>query len=117
MKELTTAELYEDYIDTIQLCVSEIVHRSDEEIEYDLFEEFDVGAHSVLHDINLTRLWKAGYVDDEMVRISQKIRRRWLELQKSDWTVAEIRSRPEWQELFALCDQLVLTLAQNPPAQ
>jgi hypothetical protein len=79
----------------------------DEEIEYQLYEQFDIGAWSFLHEDNLLKLREAGYIDDEMVAMSKEVRERWLALeQKRPWSIAEIKTGREWQELFELCDRL-----------
>jgi hypothetical protein len=108
MTEISVAELYELYLDTIGRCTSELHHKSDEVIEYDLFEQFDVGAHSFLHIDNLDKLRRAGYIDDEMLAVSKEVRDRWIALQNESWTIEDIRSKREWQELFELCDRLKL---------
>ena len=106
MNEISVDELYELYLDTVGRCTSELLNRSDEEIQDDLFEEFDVGAHSFLHEDNLARLHHAGFIDDEMVALSKQVRERWLALQNQSWSVEDIRTRNEWKELFGLCDLL-----------
>lgn len=106
MKPIPDKELYEFYLDTIGRCTSEIRDASDEVLEYNLFEEFDVGAHSFLHDETLDRLHEAGFLDSEMVAMSKQVRERWLALQSRTWTNDEIRTKNEWQELFKLCDRL-----------
>lgn len=106
MSEISLSELYDLYLDTVGRCTSELKNRSDEEIQYNLFEEFDVGAHSFLQEDNLTKLHRAGYIDDEMLEISKDVRNRWLALQNKSWTVQDIKSKMEWQELFGLCDRL-----------
>jgi hypothetical protein len=60
MSEISLAELYDLYLDTVGRCTSELKNRSDEEIQYNLFEEFDVGAHSFLQEDNLAKLHRAG---------------------------------------------------------
>jgi hypothetical protein len=108
MTEISVAELYELYLDTVGRCASELLHQSDDEIEYNLFEEFDVGVHSFLHEDNLVKLRQAGYIDDEKLAVSKEVRRQWLALQNKPSTIAEIKGKSEWQELFKLCDQLKL---------
>jgi hypothetical protein len=106
MKNLSLDELFDLYRDTIGRCTSDIRNRPDDDILYDLFEEFDVGAWSFLHEDNLTKLHGAGYIGDEAVKLSKQIRERWITLQKQDWTVCEIKQGMELQEVFDLCDRL-----------
>ena len=114
MTESWVPRLYEDYLDTIGRCTSELRQQSDEEIEYQLYEQFDGGAWSFLHEDNLIKLRDAGYIDDEMMAMSKEVRRLWLALREKSWTVAEIRTRKEWQELFELCDRLRLKSLKRP---
>ncbi len=106
MTEIPVGELYELFLDTVGRGSSDVRNRSDEEILYDLFEEFDVGAHTYLHEDNLAKLRHAGFIDDEKVAVSKQVRKRWLALQNQSWTVEDIRTRQEWNELFGLCDRL-----------
>ena len=106
MAKISLDELNELYLDTVARCTSELLNRSDEEIEYELFEKFAVGVVSFLHDSSLERLRQASYIDDEMSEMSKEVRERWFALQKTSWTLDEIRTRKEWQELFALCSRL-----------
>jgi hypothetical protein len=108
MTEISTDQLYNLYLDAVGRCTSELRNLTDEEIEYNLFEEFDVGAHSFLHDDVLARLRDAGFIDDEMLAVSRDVRRRWLALQKRSWSIEEVKSGKEWQDLFELCDRLKL---------
>jgi len=108
MKEISLAELYEYYLDTVGRCTSALLHQSDEDIGYNLFEEFDVGAQSFLHEDNLAKLYEAGYIDEETLAVSKGVRVRWFALQSRSWTIEEIKSSMEWRELFGLCDWLKL---------
>jgi hypothetical protein len=108
MKEISVAQLYGLYLDTLGRCGSDLRHQSDEVIEHQLFEEFDVGAHSFLHEDNLIKLRRDGYIDDQMLSMSKEVRRLWLTLEKKAWTISEIKTTREWQALFELCDRLRL---------
>ena len=108
MTEISTDQLYDLYLDAVGRCTSDLRNLTDEEIEYNLFEEFDVGAHSFLHEDNLAKLRDAGFIDDEMLALSREVRQRWLALQKRSWSIEEVKTRKEWQDLFEFCDRLKL---------
>jgi hypothetical protein len=110
MSKISDRELYELYADTIRRCTSELLNRSDEEIGHELFEEFDVGAHSFLHEDSLARLYRSGYINQHALEESKEIRRKWLELQGSSSNIAEIKSSRRWRDLFDLCDRLRVEL-------
>src|SRR5690348_6470757 len=100
MKELTTAQHYDCCRDTLGWCTSAVRSKDDEELLYDLYEQFDIGATSSLHDSTLSRLHRDGYIDDEMVVLSRQARQLWFFLSSREWSIPAIKSDPEWQTLF-----------------
>lgn len=50
MDNISVGELNDLFVDTIQRCTCDLIDKDDETIEYELFEEFDLGVHSFLHD-------------------------------------------------------------------
>ena len=91
MNAIPVETLYELFVDTAKRCSSEIVSLGDEEIEYNLFEEFDVGVRSFFHDDNLTKLVEAGMIRKEAVTICQGIRSKGIELGASEAPRDEMR--------------------------
>lgn len=113
MNKITIEQLHELYVDTAKRCSSEITALSDEEIEYNLFEEFDVGVRSFFHDDNLHKLLDGGMITKEIVLLSRDIRSRWIELNETNWTISVIKSNPSWNQLFSSCDKLIALLEQR----
>jgi hypothetical protein len=107
-------ELFEDYVDTVERCTSDVLTLSEEDLLCNLFEEFATSVWSFFHEDNLKILRDAGLIDDDMVALSKEVRTRWLALEafyeNRPCTIEEIKSKAEWQELFRLCDQLKLKL-------
>jgi hypothetical protein len=112
MSKISNEKLYELYCDAINRCTSKTTTLSDEEIDYNLFEEFDVAATSFLHEQALQRLLTAGMINEKMMLVSLEVRNLWLELQSHNWLTSEIRVEPKWKHLFSLCDELVRLLNQ-----
>jgi hypothetical protein len=106
MTEISVSELYALYLDTVERATSNILDLTDEEIAYNLFEEFDIGAICYLHEDSLVKLYRAGLIDAEMVAISKEVRKRWLILQEGSRSIEDIKKRNDWKELFELCDWL-----------
>ena len=79
-------------------------------MENNLFKEFDVAAISFLNDHSLTRLLSAGLINENVMAISQEVRKVWIELQNDNWTIAEARNDQHWKYLFSLCDELLKLL-------
>lgn len=101
------------FIDTASRGSSRIFSLSDEEIEYDLFEEFDVGVSTFFHDDNVNKLVEAGLIDKDALPICRGIRKRWIELESRKWKVGEIKCDPQWKRLFSACDQLLKLTRRN----
>jgi hypothetical protein len=110
VNEITTEQLYDLYLDTARKCTSRINSMSDEDIEYNLYEEFDIGVLSFFHTDSLSRLFDAGKISEKTVSLSKEIREIWIELQTKKWEINEIKKDSDWQKLFLLCDELVLLL-------
>jgi hypothetical protein len=84
-----------------------VLEQSDDDISCDLFEEFDAGT-PLLHKESLAVLAAAGLVDAEIARLSEQMLERWLDLQSREWSFDEIRTVPEWHELFSVGDEQLL---------
>jgi len=117
MNDNSITELFEVYIDTLRRCTNDIRNRSDEEIWYDLFEEFLSGAVSFLHENTLEKLHEARLIDDEAVTASKEARKRWFELEQLPWTIEQIKTCKEWQELFDFCEKALRHSSPNNPGE
>lgn len=112
MTEISITELYDLYLDAAGRCACDCRALTDEELGYNLVEEFDVGVRSYFDDVNLVKLRQAGYIDDEIVEISKDVRERWLVLLERSWSIEEVRTKNEWQDLFEICRRLKGKLKQ-----
>lgn len=103
---ISIAELYDLFIDTIQRCSTKTLNQSDEMIEYDLFEEFDIGAISFLHKNALDRLLENKYIDEHIYILCVELRKKGLNLLENKRTIEQVKTDPDWQDLFRLSDQI-----------
>lgn len=110
MDMISNDRLFEFYVDALEHGASPVNDLSDEDFAHSVFEEFDTGAWSFLHDDNLERLRSAGYIDDQTVAASREVRQAWLSISTSDDSVAAFRASPEWRRVSAMCDQLLESL-------
>ena len=79
----------------------------DEDIEYNVFEEFDIGATTFLHDTVLQRLKVAGFIDEAIGEKGKKLRYQFLSLQSSSaHTANAIRNDTRWLNLLELADEI-----------
>lgn len=103
----------EFYVDTLKKCGTNLLKMSDEDIEYNVFEEFDVGAISFLHDNTLSKLEKANLITKEISKKSSVLRSKFLRLQNTDlWNVDSVRNSKKWNEILKLSDEIKSLLHQ-----
>ena len=108
MRSISLAELYELYKDTISKCGSYLLNESDNVIIYNIFEEFDVGIISFLHEESLIKLFDGGYISADKMKISLELRNFVLEMQNSgDWNIESFRASEKWKKVLYLSDKLV----------
>ena len=113
MNQISVEKLYELYIDTSKRCLSSTCDQTDENMGYDLFEEFDSDVMAFFSDEALERLCTAGKISNEASIASQRIRQFWIDLDPYSFRLDEIRSHPKWKQLFSMCDELQGLLNQN----
>lgn len=106
-EEITSTELMEFYIDTLERCGMYLLNEEDEIIGYNIFEQFDCGACSYLHKKSLSILNDDGLISNEIMEKSSELRRMFMELQGSDkWNLEAVKSSPEWRCILELSDEI-----------
>ena len=109
MKEISPDELYELYEDTLHQCGSHIFNYPDDVIEMMVFEDFNIGAVSFLHDNTLNKLLNNHLISKEKYDISRKIRALFLEIEDcGELTTECLKGQSEkWKHLISLVDEAV----------
>lgn len=117
MTELTAAEQYSIFKDSFSHCGLFLLDVDDGDILYYLFEEFDTDAISFLHPKMLDSLRQNGYINDEIASMCQLLRDKYLKLENNpkQWRVEEIKTSPDWLDLFRLADDIRMRLTKQGP--
>ena len=107
----TVNDLMTDYIDTLQNCGLHLLEMSDEYIGYYIFEEFDGGVISFLHENTLSELRKANLITETISQKSAELRSKFMALESTDlWNVDSVKSSKEWREILELSDEIKSSL-------
>lgn len=107
VEEISITKLMELYLDTIQNCGTYLLSVEDEVIEYNIFEEFDIGVVSFLHRDNLLKLRNSGLISDEVMEKSSELRNLVIGLQETNkWNVEEVRNSSDWRYILELTDEI-----------
>ncbi|WP_426279168.1 hypothetical protein ACN9MN_08075 [Chryseobacterium sp. S-02] len=104
---METKKLYEYFLDTLSHCGSFIFDSSKEEIEYEIFEEFDIGVISFLHEDSLKQLLDSKLITFEIYNRCLLLRKNFLELQELGlWKIDLVKVNERWKEVIILCDEI-----------
>lgn len=107
MKEITDYELLSYYNDVIDRCRYSPNDYSEEEAEYEIFEEFDIGIISFFHKDNLIRLYERKLISESKMKLSEEIRKKVINMQNTGlWNVNSFYSDRQWKDLFILMQKL-----------
>jgi len=105
---LTPQEQKEWVIDTLRWCGLHLLEEDDDAIAYEIFEQFDIGAFSSLHESALKRIREAGLLTDDVAERCLELREKYLAIEGTDlWTVEAVRAAPEWRGLMELSDGIL----------
>jgi hypothetical protein len=110
----TVSDLMGDFVATVQQCGTHLLKMSDEDIEYYIFEEFDVCAGSFLHKNTLSALYEARLITGNIAKKSSKLREKFFALENTDqWNVGSVKCSAEWREILELSDEIKLLLKKE----
>jgi len=107
MGSISLEKLYDLYRDTLSKCGLYLLNEDNETVEYNLFEEFDIGVVSFLHEENLKKLLDAGFISSYEMENGLQLRKMVSDLQnKNEWNIKSFRVSGIWMKLLELSDKL-----------
>ncbi len=116
MKPISNRELFELLVDTAERCSSTILPLDDDDFEYNIFEEFEVGILSFFHDENLDRLFHAGLISSDAAVLSREIRMEGLAFVDDHRSETGLRGNLNFRRLMQKCDRLLELFASHRSA-
>jgi hypothetical protein len=105
--EITIQQLNNLFWDAIERISGDFSQKNDEQIEYDILEEYDIGVRSFLHDDSLNRLVEEGLLSNEIALLSKELRAKSLAIDDENWNLDDIKNGKEWQELNKLANRIL----------
>lgn len=100
-------ELFGFFLETLGHCGTFLLSVATEDIEWHVFEEFDVESITFLHETTLDRLLDAGYISVEVYPLCQLLRKKFRDMEDTSlWDVESVKSAPEWYEILSLADRI-----------
>ncbi len=104
---LTIADKYAYFVHALDRCGCFLLDASDEDIGYNLFEEFDGDCRAFLCEVNLGELAAAGYISHEVAHMARMLVAHFLQMENTVlWNVRMVQSAPEWLAVLTLADRI-----------
>jgi hypothetical protein len=115
-------QLYELLKDAFQNTGTCILNETDENIEYYMFEDFDIAVSSFMHENSLTILLTNGLINQEIALSLTSIRNSFLSMKEETRTADSVKNNQEWLELLLHIDDVKKAFASqngqpNPEGQ
>lgn len=106
-KPLSYAKLYELFLQTLDHCGLFLLNEDTDSIEWHLFEEFDSGSITFLHENTLDCLLDGGNITAEVYSLCQSLRKKFRDLEETSlWQVEAVCLTREWYEILSLADKI-----------
>ena len=107
MGNITNAELFGYFVETMSHCGLFLLEAAPLDIEWHLFEEFDGDSITFLHENSLAPLLADGYISAEVYSLCLLLRKKFRDMEETSlWNVASVRTSPEWYEIMLLADKI-----------
>ncbi|WP_242190900.1 hypothetical protein [Listeria monocytogenes] len=107
LKKLTTEQSFEYYLSSLCMLGIHTINLSDEEIEYEIFEELAIDYPAALSPYTRELLVDNDIIDRELSLLSKQLQTKLFELDGGIlWNVKALRTTPEWKEVLRLSDEI-----------
>ncbi|MEK6507437.1 hypothetical protein [Myroides sp. C4067] len=107
MKEISEEQLYSYFLETLNCCGTFLLDRNDDEIEYLIFEVFDINVRTFFYCDTLIKLLTNKRISIETYEKAERVRCLYLSTEGTDlWSINGIRESDIWKEIFNLCDDI-----------
>ncbi|EAC8464847.1 hypothetical protein CAX48_09560 [Listeria monocytogenes] len=107
MKKLTTEQSFEYYLSSLCMLGMHTINLSDEEIEYEIFEELAIDYPAALSPYTRELLVDNDIIDRKLSLLSKQLQTKLFELDGGLlWNVKALRTTPEWKEVLRLSDEI-----------
>ena len=98
---------FEYYLEALSHCGSFLKYCTEDEIEHELFEEFDSDSVSFLHKRTIEPLLKEGLINEEIYKKSLLLREKFRKMEHTRyWNSKSVKINRRWEEILLLADEI-----------
>ena len=107
MIQLTIEQSFEFYLSSLKRCGFHLLELTNDEIYYQIFDEFATEYPASLSEYTLERLENEGRITSTIRELSKMLQERLLKVDNTlQWNVDSLRASKEWQEILYLSDEI-----------
>ena len=98
---------YQRFVFTLKQCGIFLLDATDEVIETNIFENFDIGVRSDICDDNLDIFIDEGWIDEKIKEKCLELRNLFLNIQTEQiWNIQSVRVSKVWRQILELSDEI-----------
>ncbi len=100
---------YAEFKNVLQRCGCFLLSADADDIEYYIFEEFDIGVRTYMYDDMLELFLENGLIDEEIEKRCRLLRSAFVEIQPNYqelWNVQSVIKHPKWKYILELSDEI-----------
>lgn len=100
---------YAEFKIVLKHCGCFLLSADVDDIEYHIFEEFDIGVRTYMYDDMLELFLDNGLIDDAIEEKCKMLRAFFVDIEPSSpelWNVSEVKQHPKWRIILELSDEI-----------
>lgn len=108
MIKLTIEQSFDFYLGSLERCGVHLLEMVEEDIEYEIFEEFETEHPASLSRYTLDVLESNGIIDENIAQLSKELQTKLLILERGNslWNVDALKKSSKWKEILQLSDEI-----------
>jgi len=100
---------YFEFKHVLEQCGCFLLNSSEDDIEYYIFEEFDIGVRTYMHNEMLQLFLEDGLIDNDIASKCKLLRALFVDIQPNlpeIWNISAVKNHPKWRKILELSDEI-----------
>jgi len=107
MIQLTIEQSFDFYLNSLKRCGLHLLEMTEDEIYYQIFDEFATEYPASLSQYTLDRLESEGLIDSQVSELSKLLQKKLLEIDNTDhWDIDKVKHSEKWKKILELSDEV-----------
>lgn len=100
---------YMEFKKVLDQCGCFLLDSNEFDVEYHIFEEFDIGVRTYMYEDMLNLFLDNGLIDEKIEKKSKLLRDLFVDIQPNHpelWNVQAVKNHPTWRTILNLSDEI-----------